>query len=304
MKKSHSENVVGPWARQKLDALESYLAAYHEVMKNQPFKLIYIDAFAGAGWSKVRTSGQDEAGLGLFVDPEQEAAQDEFIEGSPRRALRTGRGFDQYYFFDADKRRAEMLQRLKDEHPDKEVNIEVEDANSGVQKLARKFQISPNARGVAFLDPYGLQLHWATVKALAETGKVDVIINFPLAMAINRLVTRDPNVRQNWKDLLDKHFGTHEWYELAYELQDGLFGDELLQKSEEAARRLLNLYHRRLKDAFGHTVAPSLVRNTKGAPLHCVLWASLHGRGADIADHIVKLGDRIEPPSRVRHNDS
>ena len=112
--------------------------------------------------------------------------------GSPRRALRTGRGFDQYYFFDVDRRRTKMLQRLKDEHPDKEVNIQVEDANLGVQRLARKFQLVPYARGVAFLDPYGLQLHWATVKALAETRKVDMIINFPLAMAINRLVTRDP----------------------------------------------------------------------------------------------------------------
>ena len=297
MKKSHAENVVGPWAKQKLDALEGYLAAYHEVMKNQPFKLIYIDAFAGAGLSKVRASEQDEAGLGLFLDSEQEAAQEEFIEGSPRRALRTGPGFDQYYFFDADERRAKMLQRLKEEHPNKEIHIEVEDANLGVQRLARRFLKSPYARGVAFLDPYGPHLHWTTVKALANTRKVDVIINFPLGMAINRLVTKDPNIPKSWADLLDKHFGTQEWYDLAYEHHDALFGDSLVQKSKDTAERFLSLYHRRLKEAFGHTVSPSLVRNTKGAPLYYLMWASSHGRGVRIADHIMKLGDRIKPPT-------
>lgn len=130
MKKSHAENVVGPWARQKLDALESYLVAYHKVMKKQKFKLIYIDAFAGAGWSRVRAPDQDAGGSDLFpLDSDQEAAQEEYIAGSPLRALRTGPGFNQYYFFDADERRVNQLLQLKEKHPCKKVHIEVEDAN-------------------------------------------------------------------------------------------------------------------------------------------------------------------------------
>ena len=297
MKKSHTENVVGPWARQKLDALESYLAAYHKVMKNQKFKLIYIDTFAGTGWSRIRAPEQGVASLSPLLDSEQEAAQEEFIEGSPLRALRTGRGFDQYYFFDADERRANLLRDLKEKYDEKEVHVSVEDANRGVRKLARRFHVSPNARGVAFLDPYGPHLEWTTVKALAETGKVDAIINFPLAMAINRLVTKSPDIPQNWKNLLDKCFGTSDWYDLAYEHTYGLFENNLLQKSDETAKRLLDFYHGRLKEAFGHSVAPSLVRNTKGGPLYYLIWASSHGRGAAIADHIMKLGDRVKPPS-------
>ncbi len=293
MKKSHSDNVVGPWAKQKLDALEHYLAAYHNVMKNQRFKLIYIDAFAGTGRSRLRVPEQDETNLGLFLDSEQE----EFIEGSPLRALRTGRGFDQYYFFDADERRATLLHDLKDEYPDKDVHVAVVDANRGVQKLARRFRVSPNARGVAFLDPYGPHLEWNTVEALAKTHKVDVIINFPLAMAINRLVTRNAEIPQNWMDLLDKCFGTREWHDMAYKRENGWFGNDLPKKSNKAAERLLGLYHRRLKEAFGHTVNPSLLRNTQGAPLYYLMWASSHPRGAAIADHIMKLGDSIRPLS-------
>ncbi len=295
MKKSHAENVVGPWAKQKLDALESYLAAYHKVMKNQKFKLIYIDAFAGAGWSRIRAPEQDSVTLGDLLDSEQETAQEEYIKGSPLRALGTGPGFDQYYFFEADKRRANLLCNLKEEYPHKKVCVAVEDANSGVQNLARKFP--EFARGVAFLDPYGPHLEWKTVEALAGTGKVDAIINFPINMAINRLITKDPDVRQSWMDLLDNCFGTREWYDLAYEQQTGLFGNDLPEKSRETVERLLGLYQRRLNNAFGHTVAPSLVRNTQGRPLYYLMWASSHGRGAPIADHIMKLGDRVRPPS-------
>ncbi|HSF95589.1 MAG TPA: three-Cys-motif partner protein TcmP [Thermohalobaculum sp.] len=298
MKKSHTENTVGPWAKQKLNALESYLAAYHRVMQNQKFKLIYIDAFAGAGWSRVRSGSQDDAWLDLPFDDEQVAAEGEFIEGSPVRALTTGRGFDQYYFFDADPSRAELLHGLMSNYPDKEVHVEVGDANNGVQKLARRFHVSRNARGVAFLDPYGPNLHWETVQALADTGKVDVIINFPLAMAINRLITKNAEISEKCVQLLDECFGTHEWYDLAYEEPNGLFGPEPTRKSEATAERLLALYHGRLKDAFGHVVSPSLVTNTRGAPLYYLMWAASHSRGAPIADHIMTLGRRIKPPKR------
>ena len=147
------------------------------------------------------------------------------------------------------------------------------------RSLHGDFTISPYARGVAFLDPYGPHLHWATVEALAKTRKVDVIINFPLAMAINRLVTRNMDIPENWVRLLDKCFGTRDWHDLAYEVQRDLFGDERSRKRDDTASRLLQLYHRRLERCFGNTVDPSLVRNTKGAPLYYLMWASSHSRG-------------------------
>ena len=35
----------GPWTQEKLKILERYLDAYTTALKNQPFKLVYIDAF-------------------------------------------------------------------------------------------------------------------------------------------------------------------------------------------------------------------------------------------------------------------
>ena len=68
-----SVNVGGKWTIEKLDILERYLDAYTTALKNQPFKLMYIDAFAGTGEISLRKEDEDAR---------------YFIEGSARRALR------------------------------------------------------------------------------------------------------------------------------------------------------------------------------------------------------------------------
>ena len=54
----------GNWTKKKLDCLKQYVVAYEKVMKNQPFKLFYIDAFAGSGY---RTINKDEQSIGNFL---------------------------------------------------------------------------------------------------------------------------------------------------------------------------------------------------------------------------------------------
>ena len=41
----------GDWTEQKLEVVQKYLGAYTTALKNQPFKKLYIDAFAGSGES-------------------------------------------------------------------------------------------------------------------------------------------------------------------------------------------------------------------------------------------------------------
>ena len=45
---------VGPWAKEKLDALARYLDFYTKVLKNQPWHTVYLDAYAGGGRAIVR----------------------------------------------------------------------------------------------------------------------------------------------------------------------------------------------------------------------------------------------------------
>jgi three-Cys-motif partner protein len=41
-------------------------------------------------------------------------------------------------------------------------------------------------RAVVFLDPFGMQVHWGTISALAKTKAVEIFLNFPVGMAIQR----------------------------------------------------------------------------------------------------------------------
>lgn len=146
-------------------------------------------------------------------------------------------------------------------------------------------------------EPYGPHLHWETVAALANTGKFDVIINFPLAMAINRLVKRDGVIPERWQSQLDLCFGCRDWRDLAFGKDEGLFGD-MHYKRTDAAAQLLGLYVRRLEEIFEVVAQPSLVKNTQGRPLYYLIWASSNPRGLAIANHILGLGEKVKVPRR------
>lgn len=153
-----------------------------------------------------------------------------------------------------------------------------------------------NIKGVAFLDPYGPHLDWRTVVALGVTKKFEVIINFPLGMAINRLITRSGDIPNSWRAGLNDCFGGTEWESLVYAERTDLFGDTTLHKVDDAAKRLLDHYVGRLKALFGYAATPSVVTNTLGVPIYYMLWAGPHPLGLKIADYILAKGDRITPP--------
>jgi len=248
LKKTHKENTVGPWAKQKLDGLESYLHHYLQVLEKFGFKVVYIDAFAGAGKSEVRNSwkGADDDDLLLF-DDDFVQSEAEFIEGSPRRALGLKYSFHGHYFFDQDPVRAKLLEDLQSEFPEKNIYVRVGDANPLIQKLAKKLR-GRDTRGFAFLDPYGPHLHWDTIKSLVETKNVEVMINFPLGMAVNRMIKRNGDIPENCRHDLNLCFGTNEWEPLVYNEQRTLFGTTDRQKVDNTAARLLGLYVDRLKN--------------------------------------------------------
>jgi three-Cys-motif partner protein len=290
MKKDHRENTVGPWAAAKLDALEAYLKFYGTALSKQPFTRIYIDAFAGACVTKVRVNDTASEPSPFFDDLDDTTAQAEFILGSPIRALSVPNGFDQHYFFDLDETRAETLRDLVKGRNG--VKVQVGDCNPLIRQLAPSLK-KRNLRGIAFLDPYGAHLEWKTLEALADTGTMEVVINFPVAMAINRLITRSGDVPEKWSDQLTACFGTDEWRKVAYSREIDLFGNEVTTKNGGVAQRLLDLYVRRLNDLFAHVAKPRLIRNTRKAPLYYLIWAGPNKLGLKGAEYILRQGEKV-----------
>ena len=173
------------------------------------------------------------------------------------------------------------------------VEVRAGDCNPLIRALARTLH-ARSVRGVAFLDPYGAHLEWETIEALAAAGTMEVVINFPVAMAINRLITKSGNVPDTWSGQLTRCFGTEEWREIAYKVEQDLFGQERVTKQGDVASRLLDLYMERLRTLFKHVASPKLVRNTRKAPLYYLIWAGPHELGLKGASHILKQGEKIK----------
>lgn len=290
MKRDHRENTVGPWAAAKLDALEAYLKFYGTALSKQKFTRVYIDAFAGACLTRVRGSGAMVEPSPFFDEPGDDKAQEEFILGSPVRALNVPNGFHKHYFFDLDETRIETLREVSAGRQG--VTVQVGDCNPLIRQLAPTLR-ARHIRGVAFLDPYGAHLEWSTLQALAEARTMEVVINFPLAMAINRLITRSGDVKEGWADQLNACFGTEEWRTIAYSRNVDLFGNEITTKNGDVADRLLDLYVSRLKAIFPYVARPRLVRNTKNAPLYYLIWAGPNKLGLKGAEYILRQGETI-----------
>src|ERR1017187_2251888 len=104
----------GSWTRKKLQRLRDYLIAYHNALKNQPFKLDYIDAFAGTGYNAPKTIPDNQSPLfDNLAAPETR----QFLDGSARIALQIPRPFDRYIFVERHPERFAELAKLKRDFP-------------------------------------------------------------------------------------------------------------------------------------------------------------------------------------------
>jgi three-Cys-motif partner protein len=287
---------VGPWAREKLDALGRYLDFYTKVLKNQPWRTLYLDAYAGGGRAVLRTGERPLlGGADLFIDaPPIDTETRELIDGSPRIALGVTFPFDRYILVDSDPDRVAELQALKAEYGDRRtINVLKATAAEGIDWVTRQPISRKTHRGIAFLDPFGANLDWASVQKLAATGLFEVVINFALSMAIQRMLPNSGDVPKAWADALDAYFGDHTWFDAVYEQGGGLFGTSSLEKRPDYSERLLALYRTKLRTAFGHVSSPRLIRNTCGAPLYYLIWAGPNKKGLEGADYILTMGERI-----------
>jgi len=300
MSQGIADGTVGPWAREKLDALGQYLDFYTKVLKNQGAwckSTTFVDAFAGAGTARVRHKASETAtSTGLFaaIDPAAADSEvEEFIRGSPRVALDIANPFSRYVLIERDPGRAADLDLLRAEYGAR-YHIEVRQgtADEELTALLQGNLGCPGHLGVVFLDPFGMQMSWAVIERLAATHRIEVFINFALDMAVQRVLARSADLPEAWVAALDRFFGSHEWYELAYETRGGLFGSRV-EKRADAGPRLLQWYRDRLRAAFGHVSPARLISNTRGNPLYHLIWAGPHKKGLQGADYILRKGKSV-----------
>lgn len=284
---------VGPWAKEKLGALGQYLDYYTKVLKNQPRRLVYIDAFAGGGTAAVRIPKRVDETQFPLIDDSEDLDEQEFIRGSPRIALELDNPFSTYVFIDASGARITELEALKVEFTDtRNVHIRPGLADDQIKWVLQQNIRKSSHRGVAFLDPFGAHLSWSSIQGLADTGLFEILVNFPLHMALVRLMKNDAQIAAADRDQLNRFFGSGDWEHDVYERRSDLL-ETVVCKRPDYIERLLERYRAQLRRAFGHVSEPKLIRNTKNSPLYCLLWAGPHRKGLQGANYILGIGERL-----------
>ena len=273
----------GPWTKEKLEILERYLDAYTTALKNQPFHLVYVDAFAGEGSWRPNTPYASED-YGDF---------EEIRDGSSRIALKIeDKPFDRFVFIEKDLSRCESLKELQQEFPHRSIEINNEDANEALISFCDTLE--NYERAVVFLDPFATQVSWESVARLAGTKKADCWILFPLS-AIARQMPRNQEPSDAWAANLDRVFGGRDYWRDLYRTspQLSMFEDEPGLERPEGSGQIADNYRVRLEEVF-EQVAPTrrIFRNSRNSPMFELFFAASNPRGAPIAitiaDHILK----------------
>ena len=262
--------------REKLHYFKRYIHEFATATKEKWRIRNYIDLFAGPGFNVLGDNGQG-------------------IDGSPMLAVKTRYPFETYHVYDAEPgfldalvvRRQQAI--LANPQADRPCYPYPGDANEQVDHILAK--IHPEGSiNLVVIDPPGANCHWETVRKLCGLKYVDLVINFPLGMAIKRIIHQSYEAEE--ESALDRFFGTLEWRRV-YEQAGG--------QPRLAARSLVDLYKRRLAE-LGHLEESQInevtnysssvdIRRDEGQDLYLLIFASRSHLAHHLWSQAVKIDD-------------
>ena len=162
---------VRRWSEEKYNLLGAYMEIFTRTMSQKWSKLVYIDMFAGAGYSKIKSTGK-------------------ILKSSALIGMSLPICFDKYILCEADTNRFRALEaRVKRDHSDKNVVLIHGDVNDKIDVLKShipRFSRSEGVFSFSFVDPFSLNLKFNTIATLGRTFKMDFLILLALGMDANR----------------------------------------------------------------------------------------------------------------------
>lgn len=242
----------GAQTRTKLSIVEDYFPAFTAVCSKAPHR-IYIDGYAGSG------RGSDPRTGDLY-------------DGSAALSLKVKPSFTEIYLVEKDAARAAELELLAAKHAN--ASVLADDANIAIPRLLET--LNRHAPTLAFLDPEGTELHWATVEALSRhkapgRTKIELLILFPLQMGVLRLLNfKGEEIPLAHRRRLDAMLGAESpWREIVQMRLTGVIGPE------ETEQAFLDAYCDGLHKRLGYEyVLHRAVANERGRDLYYLVFAS------------------------------
>lgn len=161
---------VGSWTEDKYRLVGLYDHLFSRGMKRKWDLRVYIDLYAGSGFSRVQGTRR-------------------ILKGSPLIALGVADPFDGYVFCESSSKRiAALRQRVERLFPARDVSLVEGDCNEKVHDILRLIpQSSPtnSVLSLCFVDPYDLSIRFSTIRQLS-TSRMDFLFLLALDMDANR----------------------------------------------------------------------------------------------------------------------
>ena len=158
--------------------------------------------------------------------------------------------FNHYRFADTKSEHLDALRDLADEYPDRDIQIYPGDGNDCVEtiisnRLWTGRETAWKQRGIVFLDPYGLDVAWNTLRIVAETKQLDVWFLFAAKAVRQQLGPSLDRVDERKAAALDRFFGEASWRDEFFRAvpgQTSLFGAEAYQTETAVNLRAIGEY--------------------------------------------------------------
>ena len=189
----------------KLWLVEAYLKQFTTALHRKFPELWYFDAFAGTGERTVRVAARDGD---LFDEPVPESV--ERRRGSASIAIDVKPPFDRIVFVEKRPKSIEALRALRDEHADRKIEVIAGNANRELIEVIGRADWR-RIRAVMFLDPYGMNVDWETLKAVAITRAIDVWYLFSLSGLYRQAARKAEAIDNTKRAAITRILGTDEW---------------------------------------------------------------------------------------------
>lgn len=259
---------VRQWSLEKYKLVGSYCDIFTTGMKGKWNQLVYLDLFAGSGYSRIKESGK------VFL-------------ASPLIAMSIPNIFSKYILCEEDKEKYNSL-RARIDRDYSHLNVEILNVNSNKSINKIRSVIPPFRKGntmlpFCFVDPYSLNLLFNTIKELGSNINMDFLILQALHMDGNRNFSKylkDENERigeyldnQNWRDDFNRDCNGNKSKFVKF-----------LADQYTARMKLLHY----IPENNMHQIRS----NDKNLPLYYLAFYSKHPRGIDYYKRIEKYSNQ------------
>jgi len=157
-------------AEDKYRTLFNYMELFSTGMKNK-YKRVYIDLYAGSGCARIE-------------------GDEKIFKGSALLSLSVKQPFDKYIFCEENRECVTALRkRIQDNFSPLNTIIIEGDCNNSIDSIIDnipKSSISQNVLTLCIVDPDSLDVHYDSLKKLANVTRIDFIVLLALMMDANR----------------------------------------------------------------------------------------------------------------------